>query len=188
MNFIKTAVLGAVLSLGAIAAQAATYNFAYSFDPANTGNGEPVSITGTFTGTAIGDLISNIADVSLSINGIAFHGPIFVESADVDGNPSNTIMPVISADVGKSNFVFSDVDMVANPYGYSNFFTIYSGTAYGVNLNATDAMNNALIGFETADGAHWTVTAAAVPEPSSIALMLAGLGFVGLRSLRRRQA
>ena len=189
MKFLKVALLGSALSLSALAAQATTFDFSYTFDPNNTGNGLPVTISGSFDGTEIGNLISNISNAVVSINGNAFSGPIMVEAADASGNWSSTVAPVISTDVGQTNFIFADADVANNPAGVSNYFYITTGQAGGVNFNVTDAGGNPLSGFETASNASWTVTAAAaVPEPSTYAMLAAGLGLIGLVSLRRRQS
>ncbi len=185
MKSIKTALLGATLSLAAIAAQAqTTFNFSYSFDPNNTGNGQALSITGSFTGTAAGDLISNIGNVSLSINGTLFSGPIVIEAADAAGNWSTSVAPVISANTGLANFVFADADVANHPDAVNNFFYISGGQVFALDFNVTDAGNNPLQGYETAANGSWNVSA--VPEPATWALMAAGVGLVALR--RRRQA
>ncbi len=182
---LKNIALGATLSLAALAAQAqSSFNFSYSFDPNNTGNGQALNITGSFTGTAAGDLISNISNISIAINGIAFSGPIVIEAADAAGNWSTSVAPVISANTGLANFVFADADVANNPGAVNNFFYISGGQVFALDFNVTDAGNNPLQGFETAANASWNVSA--VPEPATWALMAAGVGFVALR--RRRQA
>ncbi|MBV8122617.1 MAG: PEP-CTERM sorting domain-containing protein [Paucibacter sp.] len=204
MKFIKTAALGAALSLSALAAQAqTTFNFAYTFDPANAGTvtnnpTQVVTITGSFTGTEVGNLISNISNISVALNGTSFAGPLMVEAFDNTGNISDTVAPVVSTNVALSNFVFVDADVAAggNPSNYFLIATlpdsngVMAPEAFAVNTNTVDSNGNALSGDErAASNAHWTVTAvSAVPEPSTYVLMAAGLGLVGLRLQRRRQA
>ena len=185
MKFLKSALLGTALALSALAAQAqtTTFNFSYSFDPNNTGNGAPVNITGSFSGIEVGNLISSISDITLSINGIQFTGPIVVEAADAGGNWSSSVAPVISTDVGLANFVFADADVANHPDAVNNFFYISGGQVFALDFNVTDAGNNPLQGYETAANASWTVSA--VPEPASWALLAAGMGLVVLR--RRSQ-
>lgn len=194
MKFLKTAALGAALSLCALAAQAqTTFNFAYTFDPSLTGTvtnaDEVVTVTGSFTGTEVGSVISNISNVSLSLNGYAFNGPITVEAWDnVAGNWSTSVTPTISlADITQTNFIFADADAANAPGNVTNLFAISAGSgAWGLDTNVTDATGNALSGTESPTASHFTVTA--VPEPSTYALMAAGLALVGLRLQRRRQA
>jgi len=185
MKLLKSALLGTALTLAALAAQAqtTTFNFSYSFDPNNTGNGAPVNITGSFSGNQVGSLISGISDVTLSINGTLFSGPIVIEAADADGNWSSSVAPVISTDVGLANFVFADADVANHPDAVNNFFYISGGQVFALDFNVTDAGNNPLQGYETAANASWSVSA--VPEPASWALLAAGMGLVVLR--RRSQ-
>lgn len=168
-----TAVLAALL---AASAHATTFNFSYSFDPANTGNGEPVVITGSFDGTAVGDLISDISNASLWINGTAFTGPLTISGIDTaTGSPSGSA--VVSLDATQANFAFADD-------GLNNFFTIAGGQAFAVDYNLTDSLGNAISGAEAASNASWAV--AAVPEPASYALLAAGLFVIGAATQRRR--
>ena len=182
MHFLKAALLGSAFAALVGSAHATTFNFSYSFDPANTGNGEAVTITGTFDGVAVGDLISSITNASLFVNGTAFSGPLTIggfnsSTGEVSSNA------VISADLGKSNFIFTDSTSSPN-----NLFWVADGSAFAVKYDLLDANNNGTIGFEDATSAHWTVTAAAVPEPATYLLMAGGLAAVGFVSRRRRQA
>ena len=192
MKLLKTAALGAALSLCALVAHAqTTFDFAYTFNPSlngtNTESGELLSVTGSFTGTEIGSVISNISNVSVSVNGYAFNGPIVVEAWDnVAGNWSTSVTPTISlSDATQTNFIFADADAANAPGNITNLFTVSPATQAFVLDDNVQGASGPLTGTDTTT-AHFTVTA--VPEPSTYALMAAGLALVGLRLQRRRQA
>ena len=175
MQFLKAALLGSALVALIGSAHATTFNFSYSFDPAGTSTGGAVTITGSFEGTEIGDLISNITNASVFMNGTAYTGPLIASNGDTTGTA------VISTDLAKNDFSFYDA-------GFNNAFAISGGQASAVNFALLDAGNNALSGAESADAARWTLTAAAVPEPATYLLMVGGLAAIGFVSRRRRQA
>ena len=188
MKLLKTAVLSAALVFASLAAHAGTYQFAYNFDPINTGDGNALALTGTFSGDQVGALIGNISNVQVFLNGTAFQGPLFAEGWNASTqNWDSTIAPVISLNnVAQNNFVFADTDVSTDPNA-SNYFWMTGGQTLAVTFNTTDAGNNPLSGYETAVNGKWSVAAvAAVPEPESLALALMGLGLCGVAAVRRR--
>ena len=108
-------------------------------------------------------------------NGTAYTGPLVISAGDLS-SPA-----VISTDLAKSDFAFYDA-------GFNNSFAVTGGQASAFNFAIIDAGNNALAGAEDATNAHWTLTAAAVPEPATYLLMAGGLAAIGFVSRRRRQA
>lgn len=104
-------------------------------------------------------------------------------SASIDGGPAVTLPPsplsktVINANLG----YFADSTSV--PVGA---FTSFAVTGASITLSASGG-SFASIGAQPQNKLKFEFTANAVPEPETYALMLAGLGIVGLIA-RRRQA
>ncbi|MDB5803763.1 MAG: sorting protein [Betaproteobacteria bacterium] len=176
MKLLKTIVLSTALALAPLAVQAETFNFSYTFDPISTGDGNPLALTGSFS-EDLGGLISNI---SVFLNGTSFSGHLVAEGVDASGNASATIAPIVSANAGDNKFVFFNTDA-------SNQVAFFGGQLFAINFNTVDGNFNPISGFETADGAKWTLTTLPVPEPSSYALLLAGLGLMTMVARRRSQ-
>lgn len=166
----------ALVSLLASTAQASTI-FSYSF----TGNNGGV-VNGTFTGTASGNFITGLSDITANLNGNAFHG-----SGNLFGSSYNSWSgwvsggAVASFDGSQNNFLFIDSDY-PNYSNYSNYF--YSVAAF----NQSYAYMSSPWGYtyDNATTANWHVTSANVPEPSSVILF--GLGLIALARFRRKHA
>jgi hypothetical protein len=188
MNILKATLISASLALTPLAANADSFNFSYSFNPFNTGDGNPLAVTGSLTGDLSDSFISNISNVQVSLNGVAFSGPLFVEASNAGGNWDNSIAPVLSTDATQNNFIFADADVANNPFDASNYFWMTGGQVLAINFNASDANGNAPFGFENTVNSSWSLVAAPVPEPESYAMLLAGLGLLGGIARRRRQA
>ncbi len=152
----KTALCGAIL-IASAAAHAASYYFSYSF-----ADGQKVS--GTFTGSSAdgGQTVTNISNLSVSLNGIAF-APVTVSgvtygNATLQVNAWNPALmafddstPVtIHANGALNNFAISDVDAAVNSnpdyeFAYINDATNNDFEALAVNFLQTDS-------FSTAEG------------------------------------
>lgn len=196
MYFFKS-VITAVAITAATAAQADLFQFSYSAD----------RVTGTFEGTAVGDLVTGLTDIHVNYSG-GSSGPHVNWSATSDSS-------FVASFSGLSNS-FSFIG-VANwhPYqfypenparlnGHGFYMTTYPSSLAGASL----VVGNSAIGLPSlmsiytdggpvtailgADGSYsvhgWTlVNLTMVPEPESYALMLAGLGFIGGAIRRRKQ-
>jgi len=184
MKLLKTLLLSTALAIAPLAAHAEVFNFSYSFDPNNTGDGNALSLTGSFSGNLTGSIISSISNFSVSLNGASFSGPLLGGGWNSATQAfDSSVAPVVSSNVALDNFIFADTDVSTNPSGVSNYFWFTGGQLFAINFNQSDATGNAISGFESADPAKWTV--AAVPEPSSYAMLLAGLGLM-VMVMRRR--
>jgi hypothetical protein len=177
-NMLKTAVLLAALASGA--ARAETFNFSYTF-----GN-DGMTLSGSLSGDMVGSLIENVSDIHASFNGTDLTGTLnaYGWNAATHGFDTGSAA-VISTDVSKNNFVFVDSTTIDNNT-FNNELYFFNDSKLGheagvVNLNTGD------IDIDNPSNASWSLTAvSAVPEADSVAMMLAGLGLVGVIARRRR--
>ena len=159
------------------AAQASTvYDFQYTF--ASTGD----VVTGSFSGNASGDLITNLSNIAVSVDGVAFNGSgsLFGSSyVDALGNaqPGGAI---VSFDGLQNNFIFADSNFPLDP-NYTNVFSAESLTDPTVGLALTATTGTFDVPFVAA---NWSVTQ--VPEPATLSLMGLGLAAVGIARRRRK--
>ncbi|HWW78566.1 MAG TPA: hypothetical protein VNY82_03150, partial [Steroidobacteraceae bacterium] len=121
----------ALLAACSGAAQASTYDFSYSFtsnfSPAHT---QPPLVTGSFDGTLNGNLLTNISDVSVAVNGVAFNGPLSIGSwnpsvSEVNFAPNAA---VVSTDGTLNNFVIVDTNDPTLTANWTNLFYYVNGT------------------------------------------------------------
>jgi hypothetical protein len=182
MNILKTVIFSTALMLTSLAANAATYDFSYTF-------ADSTALTGSLSGTLNGSFIDNISDVHVSLNGTAFTGaPLFAAAWNTATHGwDNTIAPVVSANASLNNFIFADAN-VPTDFGVSNYFYFVNDPAsqgheaFATNLNSGDiALDN------PTNNASWSLVAVPVPEPESYAMLIAGLGLLGVATRRRRQ-
>jgi hypothetical protein len=193
--------------LGAGGAYATTFDFSYSF-------ADGQEVTGDFSGTTTdgGQSVTNISNLQIALNGIAFapvvSGGVTLGNATLQANawsPATAAFtdnaPVtIYANGALNNFIISDVDAAVNTSPDYEFAFINDATngiyqVVAANFLQTDA-------FSTAEGnstqlaldapgnaANWTLTEATpVPVPATLALLVSGLGLVGFSGRRRRAA
>lgn len=180
----------AALALISSPAAAADYLFSYEF---NTGE----KITGSFTGTASGALVSIDSSITMKLNGVAFVGPLsaFGSTAVAGdgtqcGSPSCFTAPaVMSADPSKNNFLIADFAN-AVPFG-TNYFYIFPwrGGTLGLGLQANFQGNLYNYVNQQYVPANWSLVEAnsAAPEPATWAMMVMSFGVVGGAMRRQRK-
>jgi hypothetical protein len=165
--------------LASVTAQAETFDFAYTFDDG------PV-VTGSLSGTLVGDTVQNISDIHVALNGTAFTGTLNV--AGWDASTSKFDLPAtVSTQAAQNNFVFTDAADV-NSANWTNLFEMITNdpAANGVfvaNAKITDAVNSA---FDLTPNGSWSL--APVPLPAGFLLLSSGLGLFGSMAGRRRQS
>lgn len=173
----------AVALLAATAAQATTYNFSYTFTNGN-------AVTGSFDGTANGNLITGLNNISVVINGVDFSsGPsgttIYNFASDNWGGAANAA--VASFDGSANNLLFSTTSrQPGGGFFYGQTFSLGPTMAY---LQSTAVISDSPFTYsvsETTSAAHWSISA--VPEPATYGMLLGGLGLglVGWAARRRR--
>lgn len=160
------------------AAQADDFQFSYRF---NTGE----LVTGSFTGTRSGDMVSDIAQLSVSINGVAFGGAVSAFSYTSPGNQCPSCFSATGAmasfDPLKNNFYFSDGNAVSGT-GITNYFYVIPWPNGGNNPVATQAyINNTSINAYNGQYVPQNWILSAVPEPASVLMMV--LGLAGIAAL-----
>jgi hypothetical protein len=191
---IKAAVIAAALG-GSAVASAATYDFSYTFTDGQ-------QITGSLDGTLSGTTISNISDLQVSMNGIAFTGgsdPSGPTTLGIYGWDTTTkafdSTPAVFSTIGsQNNFEIAD----ENPTGAfgstpNYFFSYVNDPTYGALVGAGNFLQSDSFsgpGAFQSDGdgptvGTWSVTPAPVPLPAALPLLLSGLGLFGFGRRRR---
>jgi hypothetical protein len=177
--------LGATLMLCATQAQATRFNFSWT-DVAGIEDGGLTSsnqVSGSFEGTANGNLVSNLSNISVFINGVAFNknGELMNYAFKYNEGDNGWVSDIaqVSFDGTENNFLF--VDDLYNTDFTSNFFRSQSA------FNETAACHwwsysDYVYISDQLDHRNWKLTQADVPEPASPGLLLLGLACVaGIR-------
>jgi len=156
---------------------------ATTFDWSETFEGGVV-LTGSFEGTLVGsNLITNLSNISVLVNGVAFVGSGSLYASHFDGGWVSG-GGVASLDGSQNNFLFVDVDL-PNDFDYTNFFYSIPGftdtfITPGGTLGASPPPTN----FTAR--ARGQEQVASVPEPATWMMMVGGFGLAGIGLRQRR--
>ena len=176
--------LAAGLVFGSPSAGAAAFRYSYSF-----GNGD--SISGTFDGSAAGAFVTNLSNISLSINGNPT-GPVNTLSywavIGTRGEPFQ-----VSFDSALNNFWFASPDVLDGlgnviadgSYGFALLgagVTSSLALTYGNNRAFEVDASHAIPARQFTMNGSWSLVE--IPEPGTLALV--GIAFAGLRYRRTR--
>lgn len=155
-----------------------SWNAEYGF---NAGNNV---VTGTFEGTTNGNLITDLSNISVFINGIAFNGNGNLYGLSYDTNSATGWVSggaQASFNGTENNFLFINADY-PNSYDYTNYFyssfNVGGSQAYDFN-----DWNNYAYTFGSTTPDNWSVSPVSVPEPTP--LLLLALGLLGLTRFRQ---
>jgi hypothetical protein len=176
-TFLKLFIIICVLAISSIV-HATSFNYSYTFD-------DNKIVSGSFTGTASGNLITNLSNITLSYNGIDYMSSFY--SYDFHGKPGGTA----SFDGLQNSFNFADSVNPATPTSWTVlFYSLPGGTA--IQSSNESFAQNIITGESNTStiGAKWLVTpqgGTPVPTPEPGTIMLMGSGVLGMLGFRRRQ-
>lgn len=178
------------------AAHASTFDFSYTF--ANDGQVIAGSLMGTSTDG--GQTVTNISDIQVSFDGIAFlggQGPLQIDTWNTTTESfTDTTPATISANGALNNFIISDVDAAlasANPdyeFAYINDPAGIGSQVVAQNFLQTNSSGDSTqFDADTPPVAgNWTLTEATpVPLPAALPLLASALGGLGLFGIGRRR-
>jgi hypothetical protein len=178
------------------AAHADTYDFSYTFTDGQ-------EITGSLMGASTngGQTVSNISDLQVSLNGIAFGGgagPLQLNAWNTTTETFTDTTPVtLSANAALNNFSISDVDAAVNTspdyeFVFQNDPALGGSSVVAANFLQSDSFSGpgtTQLAIDQPAGGKWTLTdATPVPLPAALPLLASSLGGLGLFGIGRRRA
>lgn len=179
-------VIPALLACGVAAAAvpcAASTRFEFS-EIFTEGSSGRFAITGSFDGDLANGRITNLYNIAVFQNGVAFRGSGALYTAQFDAKSRKWQQGgYLSLDGSANNIMFIDSDYAAGDASFFNYF--YSVTGLG---NAAFQPSYYRYRVPDTSGLSLRVAAASagVPEPSAWGLLVLGFGALGAAMRRRR--
>jgi hypothetical protein len=172
--------LAGLLALGLMlgSARADTFNFSYVF-------GDGLAVTGSLNGTANGNFVENVTNVSVFFDGNALPGTVFTSRFDgasyLDG-------PIVSFDALQNNFIFANSDLANGDFSFDSIFYMLNASVFSDTAVAYSALGHASQDDPTVS-TSWSLSRAAVPDQgTTLALFALGLVVLGWLHSRSRLA
>jgi len=182
MHKLLIGVYAAAMISGAASAQ---QHFTFTdYLPGYAGAGYPGQIAGAFDGALNGNLITNLSNISVFIDGVPLHGNGALFNGHFVASASDFVSggAVASLDGTQNNFVFIDSDY-PNDVSYTNFY--YSVWTFPV--GDAENSNTGQMTWAPTTLNFRALLVSSAPEPASWAMMLGGFAAIGgaMRSRRR---
>jgi hypothetical protein len=170
-----------LLLAAATSADANTYTFTYVF--VHYSWSDDTIVTGSVDGDANGDLITNLSNVKLAINGVDFG-----ENVQISGwaSPGATM----SFSGKKNEFTLTSADNLMF-FGMTYLFNVGPRDPAVIFRRAVDQDQQRFDAADMYTSGSWQIADTAVtpvPEPASYALFLSGIAIVAAAARRRKQA
>lgn len=177
-------ILAIGIGFAALSARADQFDFSYTFASGDI-------VTGSLDGTVSGDLITNISNVSVSLDGNAFSGPLYAEGFVLNVGYADGAA-VASLDGLQNDFLFINSDYAAGDLSYNAFFGSITAPSIVDSVNdgftIAQAIDGNIDAFDVPASATWSIRdVSSVPDTAS-AMALLAVGVVGLAAFRRRWA